>query len=159
MNRPTKPVLPVVLFTHPFELALGSALAINGVRGLTGHNSPSVATLPSLPLAMYLVVSTIGGIGVVTGLLLVDRAGKSYTRAAIGLAVERSCLYLVAASYAGLGILLVGVNHSRGIGTAVVIGVVAMSCILRTVAIRRSVRAITKALRRTRLGEEGNPDA
>ena len=64
-----QPRIPLVLLTHPFELALGAVLIINGLRGFAGDISPSLATLPQWLQVVYLAVSTVGGTGVVTGLL------------------------------------------------------------------------------------------
>lgn len=152
-----RPEMPVVLLTHPFELALGALLVVNAIRFLAfSEVTPSLDALPLAPRLLYLTVSALGGIAVVTGLFLNDRAGKRYERAALGIALERAALFLVAASYAGLGILIVGVNGRAGIGTALVTTVVAAACILRTVAIRRSVQAVTRALKRARQEDGGS---
>ena len=127
--------LPVVFYAHPFELALGAALIVNGVRGFTGSLSPSVDQLPQLPLALYLIVSTVGGLGVVLGLVTERKT------------IERSALYLVAAAYAAYGILLVSTNGAAGIATATVAAVVATACLLRASAIAKTERVILATLR------------
>ena len=124
--------LPVVFYAHPFELALGAALIVNGVRGFTGSLSPSVDQLPQLPLALYLIVSTVGGLGVVLGLVTERKT------------IERSALYLVAAAYAAYGILLVSTNGAAGIAT--VAAVVAAACVLRAKAIRKAAQIVLATL-------------
>lgn len=126
--------LPVVFYAHPFELALGAALIVNGVRGFTGSLSPSVDQLPQLPLALYLIVSTVGGLGVVLGLVTERKT------------IERSALYLVAAAYAAYGILLVSTNGAAGIATATVAAVVAAACVLRAKAIRKAAQIVLATL-------------
>jgi hypothetical protein len=133
-HRRHSPRLPVVLYAHPFELALGAALIVNGVRGFVGSLSPSVDQLPQLPLALYLVVSTVGGLGVVIGLVVERKA------------IERSALYLVAASYAAYGILLVSTNGAAAIASATVAGVVAAACVLRAKAIRKAAQIVLATL-------------
>ena len=131
-RRRHSPRIPVVLYAHPFELALGAALLVNGVRGFTGSLSPSVDQLPQLPLALYLIVSTVGGLGVVLGLVTERKT------------IERSALYLVAAAYAAYGILLVSTNGAAGIAT--VAAVVAAACVLRAKAIRKAAQIVLATL-------------
>lgn len=147
--------MPLVVDTHPLELALGAVLVVNGVRGLVfGYVSPSVDALPAPVYLLYLVVSTLGGIGALTGLFLTDRAGRSYERAATGLRLERSSLYLVAAAYASLGILVLGANGRAGLGTGILTGIIAFACWRRTKAIRRAVQVVTRELRKMRLQQD-----
>jgi hypothetical protein len=133
-RRRKLPPLPVVLYAHPFELALGAALIVNGARGFVGSLSPSVDQLPQLPLALYLIVSTVGGLGVVIGLI----TGRK--------TIERSALYLVAASYAAYGILLVSANGTAAIASAIVTVVVAAACVLRAKAIRKAAQIVLATL-------------
>lgn len=137
--------LPVVFYAHPFELALGAALVINGVRGIVGDNTPSVDALPPLPRLLYLAVSTIGGLGVVIGLWTHRKA------------VERASLFLVAAAYATVGILIVATNGTNGIATATVAAVVGAACVLRAIAIRRAALIVLATLTEARRDEEAQP--
>lgn len=137
--------LPLVLYTHPFELALGAALALNGIRGIFGSVSPSLETLPAIPLGLYVVVSTIGGIGVITGILL---GGNDLTaHRGLGMSLERAGLFCVASAYLGLAVLLLSNNGDASITTAVVYVVIGAGCLLRTRAIRRAARIIIEQLR------------
>jgi hypothetical protein len=153
------PHLPLVFDTHPLELAMGAVLVVNGVRGLAfGYVSPSVDALPRPVWLLYLVVSTIGGIGAVVGLVLTDRGGRDFDRVATGLMLERSSLYLVAAAYASLGLVVVSSNGRAGLGTGILTCIIAFACWRRTKAIRRSARVVTRELRKLRLQQE-QPDA
>lgn len=136
--------LPVVFYAHPFELALGAALVINGVRGIVGDNTPSVDALPPLPRLLYLAVSTIGGLGVVIGLWTHRKA------------VERASLFLVAAAYATVGILIVATNGTNGT-VATVAAVVGAACVLRAIAIRRAALIVLATLTEARRDEEAQP--
>jgi hypothetical protein len=135
--------IPLVFLTHPFELALAAALVVAGIRGVFGDVTPSLASLPEMPRALYLAVSTTGGVGLIVGVSTSDPNGH----VGLGLSIERAALFLVGASYAGLAILLVGNNGSEGVPTAIVAAVIGLACLLRTVAIRRSVRIVLRTLR------------
>lgn len=145
-----RPQIPVTLLTHPFELALGWALIANGVRAVFGDVTPSLAELPGLLQVFYFTVSCLGGTGLVVALTAPQGpASRRPTTAPIpwNTAVERAALFLVTAAYAVLAIMVVGNNPSRGLGYATVVGIVALGCVLRIVAIRRTTRAVMRSLR------------
>lgn len=137
--------VPVEVYTQPFELALGLALVINGVRALIGGLSPSVSTLPPLPLYLYVIVSTIGGAGVTVGLLF-GRPTPDHPVRVAGLRVERASLYLVAASYAVLLVVIFYVNRWAGFQTGILLALFVTACLLRTVAIRKTARVVIDTL-------------
>lgn len=137
----TKPRVPLVLLTHPFELALGGVLVANGLRGFGGKISPSLAALPGWLTLGYLIVSTIGGVGVVVGLLL-----RADSVPGFGVVLERASLFLVAASYFTLAVAILQANGSGGVGVAVTLGVVMAACLLRAHAIRLAARAVLRTL-------------
>lgn len=137
---PTHPArLNLLLHTHPFEVALGLALLVNGIRGFLGQFSPSVTELPALPLFMYLGVSVLGGLGTLIGLWRTDHPE--------GKIIERASLWLVAASYAGFALLVVAGNGAAGIATGSTTLIVAAACIFRARAIRKAQRLILEQLR------------
>lgn len=147
----------LTLLAHPFELAIGAALAINGVRGFFGGLSPSMTTIPAVSLYLFLVTSTLGGLGVVVGLILNDPPRHQ----GFGKALERSSLFLVAYSYAALALILVVVNGWPGVATGIVTLLIAAACLLRARAIRLASEVILEQLtaRNTQNTEEDDDDA
>jgi hypothetical protein len=143
MPATSKRNIKLTLLAHPFELALGAALAINGLAGIIGYPSPSVAALPFIVRLGYLAISLLGGIGVVVGLILNDPP----SHVGLGKSLERASLYLVAASYIALAVMLVGNNGTAGVPTALVALVVGAACILRAQAIRKAALIILEQLR------------
>lgn len=139
----TRRNLRLTMLTHPFELALGLALAINGAAGLAGFATPSVAAMPGIVRYPYLALSLLGGIGVIVGLILNDPP----RHIGLGKSLERASLFLVAASYAGLAVLLVGSNGEAGIPSALVALVVGAACVLRAMAIREAALIILETLK------------
>lgn len=135
--------IKLTLLTHPFELALGAALAINGIAGLVGFATASVAALPAYARIPYLAISLVGGIGVVIGLLSNDPP----RHVGFGKSLERASLFLVAASYAGLGVALIGFNGPAGIPTGLVQLVIGVACLLRAKAIRLTALTILEQIR------------
>lgn len=135
--------LPVVLYAHPFELAFGTVLVLNGIKALlTGDLSPSVdAALPTFQLLAYRLMGLAGGIGVLVGLALRTRT--------IGRTIERAALWLTASSYAAYAVVIVGVFGTQAAWTALTAGAVALGCVLRAVAIRKTDRIILRQLRKT----------
>jgi hypothetical protein len=146
--------IPVVMLTHPIELALGAALLIAGVFSLFGYLSPSIASLPFAGRVLYLVVSSIGGAGVIAGLVIASRAGKHYDRLAFGLALERAALFLVASAYLGLGAAVLVRNGQAGANTGLVTVVISGALLLRARGIRKASIAVYEALRRDRQAAE-----
>ena len=149
MPATSKRNIKLTLLAHPFELALGAALAINGLAGLVGYPSPSVAALPLVVRLGYLAISLLGGIGVV-GLILNDPP----SHVGLGKSLERASLYLVAASYLALAVMLVGNNGVIGIPTALVALVVGGACILRAQAIRKAALIILEQIRAAASAQE-----
>ena len=149
--------LRLVALAHPFELALGAALALNGLRGLLGSVSPSVDALAELPRILYLAVSSLGGIGVIVGLILNDPPRHF----GLGKAIEQASLYLVAASYAVLALIIVAGNGWPGVATALVSLVVGGACLLRAHAIALTSAIILEELtaRNTQNTRDEAPDA
>lgn len=133
----------LTLLTHPFELALGAALAINGVTGLVGFATASVAALPAYARIPYLAISLLGGIGVVVGLL----ANDPPRHVGFGKSLERASLFLVAASYGGLGLALIGFNGLAGVPTGLVAILIGVACLLRAKAIRITALTILEQVR------------
>jgi hypothetical protein len=134
-------VIPLVLLTHPFELALGGVLVINGVRGFFGDVSTSLAALPHWLVIVFLVVSTVGGAGVTVGLIL-----RSDHLVGLGVRLERSSLFLVAASYFTLAVAILQTNGKGGIGVAATLIFVMAGCLLRARAIYMASKTILHTL-------------
>lgn len=138
--------IPTVLLAHPFELALGAALIANSLRALGGDIAPSIRTLPDYLVVLYFLISSIGGVGLVVGILLREHRQNEGRQIGFCVALERASLFLVAASYTTTAIGVVTVNGTDGVGVAVVTIVVAAACVLRAMAIRRAARAILATL-------------
>lgn len=134
--------LPVVLYAHPFELAFGVVLVLNGVKALaTGDLTPSVnATLPTFQLLAYRLMGLAGGLGVLVVLALRTRT--------VGRTIERSALWLTASSYLAYAVVLVGVFGTPAAWNALTAGAVGVGCILRAIAIRKTDRIILRQLRK-----------
>lgn len=133
--------LPVALYTHPFEIALGLVLLLLGVTGFFGTPSPAVASLPMLQLAIYNAVSAVGGAGLLFGIFRHDPPRQI----GIGVALERASLYLVASAYAGRGVLVVAHNGYAGASTGILTAILATACLFRAAAIRRTSKAVVAA--------------
>lgn len=131
----------LLLYAHPFELALGGILVVNGIRFAldTETASRSVAELPTWALTVYILVSMAGGILTLSGLWVGERRN--------GRGLEASGLWMVAASYAGFGFLITALYGGMALTTALVCAVVASACILRAKAIRRTQTIILETLR------------
>ncbi len=129
--------LPVVFYAHPFELLVGVALIVIGLRAaLEGTTTPSVDSLPDLPLLLYRAATTLGGIGVIAGLI------------ALGRTVERASLYTVAGAWFSYSVLVIGVQGWRdGFASAAITGLIATACLLRASAIAKTERVILATLR------------
>lgn len=134
----------LLVHAHPFELALGFALVINGLRGVLGDYSPSVGDLPAPALVLYLVVTVIGGLGTIIGLWLADDITVTVNDP--GKIIERASLWLVSASYAGFAVLVVYANGTAGLAAGLTAIVIAAACIFRTRAIRRAQRVILEQI-------------
>lgn len=142
--------IKLTLLTHPFELALGAALAINGVAGLIGFATASVAALPPFVRYPYLAISLLGGLGVIVGLI----ANDPPRHVGFGKSLERASLFLVAASYAGLGVALIGGNGWGGTPSAIVALVIGVACVLRATAIRITALTILAQVRQLAAQEQ-----
>lgn len=108
--------------------------------------------LPETLRYAYHLISALGGIGVIVGLSLTDPP----RRVGLGRALERASLFVVAASYLGVGALLVGYNGSAGFGQATVTALVATACLLRAKAIRKAALVILSTLTQARHDAEGD---
>lgn len=141
---PRRRDLPVVLYAHPFELALGVAFTVIGLRAIfEGTTTPSVDQLPELPLLLYRAATTLGGLGVIAGLI------------ALGRTVERASLYTVAGTCVAYSVLVVSVQGWRdGFSAAAITLAIAAACLLRALAIRKTERVILAQLRHA----NANPD-
>lgn len=133
--------VPVVLYAHPFEIALGVAFVVIGLRTvIEGQTTPAVDELPELPLLLYRVVSVLGGLGVLVGI--------GYRRHALGRTVERASLYALCGAWAAYGVIVLDAHGWRGgAATALLGGLIASACLLRALAIRKTERVILSTLR------------
>lgn len=133
--------LPVVLYAHPFELAIGAAFILLGLKGLVGgHSSPSVDALPDLSLVLYRLAELAAGIGILVGLAVRDKP--------IGRAVERAACYVLASALVAFAVLLVGRNGAAGWDVALVCAFIGLACFLRARALVKTERVILAELRR-----------
>lgn len=132
--------MPVVVYAHPFELGIGAAFIVLGVKGLLGgHSSPSVDSLPELSLLLYRVAELLAGIGVLVGLAIRQEA--------LGRAVERAACYVLGSALIAFAVLLVGRNGSAGWDVGLVCLFIGLSCIGRARAIVKTERVIRETAR------------
>ena len=131
--------VPVVVYAHPFELGIGAAFVVLGLKGLLGgHSSPSVDALPELSLLLYRLAELAAGIGILVGLAI--------RREAIGRAIERASCYVLGAALLAFAVLLVGRNGSAGWDVGLVTAFIGAACIARGRAIVKTERVIRKTL-------------
>lgn len=140
MGRRRKPI-GVLLYSHPFEVALGVAFLVNAARAiLEGTSAPSVDALPPLPLFLYRLASGAAGLGILAGVWWGDRP--------LGSAIRRAALYVIAGVWSSYAVLLVTFN---GIGpafsTATTLAALAVACVIKGLAIRKADRVVLAALR------------
>lgn len=133
--------VPLVFYTNPFEMFLAAALLVQGIVGLAGYPSPSLAEVPFWPRTAYLAVSTFGGGLLMVALALYDPVLplKGSSRA-----LERAALFVVASGYLGLTGTLLIVNWPRALPVAIVSGLCGVACLFRARAIRRASNVIIK---------------
>lgn len=131
--------VPVVVYAHPFELGIGAAFVILGLKGLAGGaSSPSVDALPELSLILYRVAELLAGIGILVGLALRDEA--------VGRAVERAACYVLGSALLAFALLLVGRNGSAAWDVGLVCTFIGLACIARARAIVKTERVIRRTL-------------
>lgn len=131
--------VPVVAYAHPFELGIGAAFVVIGLKGLIGgHSSPSVDALPELTLLVYRVAELLAGIGILVGLAIRQQA--------LGRAVERAACYVLGSALLAFAFLLVARNGSAGWDVALVTAFIGAACIGRARAIVKTERVIRKTL-------------
>lgn len=131
--------MPAVVYAHPFELGLGAAFIVLGLKGLLGgHSSPSVDTLPEVSLLLYRIAELVAGVGILIGLAV---RGKP-----IGRAIERAACYVLGAALIAFAVLLVGRNGSAGWDVGLVCAFIGLACIARGRAIVLTERVITSTL-------------
>jgi hypothetical protein len=140
-SKRTRVRIPLIFLTNPFEMALGGVLVLNGIRGFLGEVSPSLAALPHWLTVSYLILSTLGGLGVIVGLSL-----RADHLVGLGVQLERASLYLVAASYFTLAMAILQANGAGGIGVALTLMVVTLACLGRAAGIRLATKTILHTL-------------
>lgn len=121
--------LPVMLYRHPFQLALGISLAVIGARHLINtHNQPSsIDALPTWLALGYAVALIVGGAGMVVGLVISGRTTW-------GLAIEQVGLWITAAgllAYA-LGLGLATQFTARASMAVIILLALAGACLIRS---------------------------
>jgi phosphoglycerol transferase MdoB-like AlkP superfamily enzyme len=131
--------VPVVAYAHPFELGIGAAFVILGLKGLiAGHSSPSVDSLPEVSLVLYRVAQVVAGVGILIGLALRDKT--------LGRAIERAACYVLGSALLAFALLVVGRNGSAGWDVGLVCTFIGLACIARARAIRKTEQVINATL-------------
>lgn len=132
--------IPVVVYAHPFELGIGAAFVVLGLKGLLGgQSSPSVDSLPEVSLLLYRLAELTAGIGVLVGL--------SIRQEALGRAVERAACYVLGSALIAFAVLLVGRNGSAGWDVGLVCMFVGLACFARARAIVKTERVIRATIK------------
>lgn len=140
--------LPVVFYAHPFELALGIVLLVNGTRGLlSGDTSPAVNNaLPESVLLAYAVLSIVGGAGLLLGL--------RWRAAPVGRGLERLALWVMCGVYSSYVVVLFATYPaSTAWATGANGAAIATACLLRERAIAKTQRVILATQRATQDAE------
>lgn len=144
-----------VLFNHPFELALSLVLLLLGARSLIAPATApsSIATQPDLIHYVFLITATIGGALTLAGLFLTWRARG----------LEQAGLYLSAAAWLGYVVGLAGqiaqsqagqLDPTRsGLLLSAVLAL-AVSCVVRSMALTREERAVLSVVTEARQNAE-----
>lgn len=142
--------LPLALYLHPFEVLLGLALVLIGLRNLgvgDGLDAPPsiFAAVGTFVGVAWLIGSLLGGSLIVIGVL-----GHNVP---LLRAIEKAGLYLVAGTSSAYSYaLLANVGPRVGGYTAAIFAAVAGACLLRAHAIRRAELATLAALRAVNTG-------
>lgn len=132
--------VPVIFYAHPFELGLGAAFVILGLKGLlAGSTSPSVDALPAWTLLLYRVATLLAGVAIIAGLLLREHPA--------GRAVERFGCYVLASVLLAFALILIGVNGWAGFATGLVCALLGLACLCRARAVAKTERVILEQLR------------
>lgn len=134
--------LPAVLYAHPFELALGVAFILAGVRAtevLDFRAFPLDDRIVDLVLTGYIVGGIIGGAGILTGL--------ACRVSALGRTIEQASLLLVAGVWSAYGLNLALLPGTGGAATGAIHIAIAVACLLRAIAIYKTARVILATYR------------
>lgn len=143
-TSPTPPRrrVPVVLYAHPFEVALGISFVLAGIRAtevLDFQAFPLDRKIVDVVLTGYIVAGVIGGIGVLIGLAIrVQPFGRT---------LEQAALCLVAGAWSAYGLNLILLPGTAGVATGAMHIVIAAACLLRAVAIYKTARVILATYR------------
>lgn len=130
MDRYRGHKLPVTLYRHPFQIALGVSLTIIGARNLINmHTQPeSISTLPTWLATGYAGSLVAGGLGMVIGLVIARRTTW-------GLAIEQIGLWITAAGLTAYAIGLTATvtnAHARASMTILILLALAGACVVRS---------------------------
>lgn len=135
--------LPVMLYRHPFQIALGVALATVGLRTIafTATRPASIETLPDWLATGYAISLIIGGLGMTLGLVIA-------VRSTWGLAIEQFGLWLTAFGLTAYAVgLLATVPPARSSLVVVILLALATACIIRSRAALHDSRYSLRGIR------------
>ena len=137
---------------HPFELGLSLALTLFGIRAfITGlQATPAAVQILPFGLAMaYCMLSVLGGVSVITGIIARVKYGWAY-------GLERFGLFVSASAWSSYIVGLV-LTPLTGKSTLVIFALFALSigCMLRARAINRKAKATLYALRYAQIDTRG----
>lgn len=129
MDRYQGHKLPVLVYRHPFQIGIGVALAVIGMRTLWLPESrpASIDTLPTWLSFGYAAALLVGGAAMVVGLVIACRTTW-------GLFLEQIGLWLGAFAFGsyGLGLFAVGGYNPRTTMTVVTLAALAAALIVRS---------------------------
>lgn len=132
--------LPLVFYTHPFELAIATLFVLSGAQSLTATGPPNALELV-VPHALVIIwqAGSIAG-GALVSIGVVRRAD------ALGRALEKAGLYVLAGITSAYGYAIAA---AAGWQAAIVVAnlfAIAAGCLLRAGAIRRAERVVLEQL-------------
>lgn len=129
MDRYRGHKLPVLLYRHPFQIALGVSLAIIGARNLIqAHTQPeSISALPAWLSHGYGVALIVGGVSMTLGLIISARTTWGHVLEQVGLWIAAAGL----TAYA-IGLALAVALSPRASMVIIILLALAAACVIRS---------------------------
>lgn len=149
-RRRHRPSVPLVLYAHPFELAVAVVLGTSAIRTAIRLDD-TLAVLPPLIAYAWAAFTALGILGVIVGVIgSTDVTGRRPGLRAFYRALEKAGLYLTAAATAVIGVLIANtLPLAESWAPDAQLTAIAAACILRALAIRKAERITLDVLRAT----------
>lgn len=146
-----------------FELLIAWLCLASGASLALGAPPPNSVqrVLPSWLIHTWGLTLCVGGLLIVTGVMIRHRSRTKLERLVLGLRIERAGLVPLAAASAVFGLVICVVGGWRGAFAAGTYLAFAAACLCRTSEAAETERGLAKAMSvgRLDLGQDGGPDA